>query len=81
MIDKDWLEDAIKNRAEDKFEVDWEMKDFENPALRMAWQKLMTTSEWKYFKQAYIKTEQHEITNNVLNQLQGIKSLLNEGEN
>lgn len=80
MIDKDWLEDAIKSQAENHFDRHWNDMNFDEPT-RMAFMALRNTSEWKQFRKSFIENEKKKITDNVLNQLQGIKNLLNEGEN
>lgn len=78
MIDKDWLEDSIKEQAQLKFAARWENAEFDSSEARQAFQAIKNTNEWAMFKQVMIKAYEKAITNNVLNQLQGIKNLIHE---
>lgn len=78
MIDKDWLEDSIKEQAQLKFAARWENAEFDSSEARQAFQAIKNTNEWAMFKQVMIKAYEKAITNNVLNQLQGIKNLIRD---
>lgn len=78
MIDKDWLEDSIKEQAQLKFAARWENAEFDSSEARQAFQAIKNTNEWAMFKQVMIKAYEKTITNNVLNQLQGIKNLIHD---
>ncbi|CPR80331.1 hypothetical protein [Lactobacillus crispatus] len=78
MIDKDWLEDSIKEQAQLKFAARWENAEFDSSEARQAFQAIKNTNEWAMFKQVMIKAYEKAITNNVLNQLQGIKNLIHD---
>ncbi|KWU14599.1 hypothetical protein [Lactobacillus crispatus] len=78
MIDKDWLEDSIKEQAQLKFAARWENAEFDSSETRQAFQAIKNTNEWAMFKQVMIKAYEKAITNNVLNQLQGIKNLIHD---
>lgn len=80
MIDEDWLQNAIKSQAKQKFEQNWEDIDFPDDNVRMAYMQLKNTSEWTDFRKAVVAANQKQITNNVLNQLQGINKLLQEND-
>ena len=78
MIDKDWLEDSIKEQAQLKFAARWENAEIDSSETRQAFQAIKNTNEWAMFKQVMIKAYEKAITNNVLNQLQGIKNLIHD---
>lgn len=78
MIDKDWLEDSIKEQAQLKFAARWENAELDSSEARQAFQAIKNTNEWAMFKQVMIKAYEKAITNNVLNQLQGIKNLIHD---
>lgn len=78
MIDQDWLEDSIKEQAQLKFAARWENAEFDSSEARQAFQAIKNTNEWAMFKQVMIKAYEKAITNNVLNQLQGIKNLIHD---
>ena len=78
MIDKDWLEDSIKQEAQLKFAARWENAEFDSSEARQAFQAIKNTDEWETFKKVMTKAYEKTITNNVLNQLQGIKNLIRD---
>lgn len=78
MIDQDWLKDSIKQEAKLKFAARWENAEFDSSEARQAFQAIKNTNEWAMFKQVMIKAYEKAITNNVLNQLQGIKNLIHD---
>ncbi|MGW1413923.1 hypothetical protein ACWDE8_06370 [Lactobacillus crispatus] len=78
MIDQDWLKESIKQEAQLKFAARWENAEFDSSETRQAFQAIKNTNEWAMFKQVMIKAYEKAITNNVLNQLQGIKNLIHD---
>ena len=78
MIDKDWLEDSIKQEAQLKFAARWENAEFDSSEARQAFQAIKNTDEWETFKKVMTKAYEKTITNNVLNQLQGLTDLIHE---
>lgn len=78
MIDQDWLKESIKEQAQLKFNARWENMEFDSPEARQAFQAIKNTDEWETFKKVMTKAYEKTITNNVLNQLQGIKNLIHE---
>lgn len=78
MIDKDWLEDSIKEQAQLKFAARWENAEFDSSEARQAFQAIKNTDEWETFKKVMTKAYEKTITSNVLNQLQGLTDLIHE---
>ena len=78
MIDKDWLEDSIKQEAQLKFAARWENAEFDSSEARQAFQAIKNTDEWETFKKVMTKAYEKTITSNVLNQLQGLTDLIHE---
>ena len=78
MIDKDWLKESIKQEAQLKFAARWENAEFDSSEARQAFQAIKNTDEWETFKKVMTKAYEKTITNNVLNQLQGLTDLIHE---
>lgn len=75
-----WLENAIHNQAQDKFDRIWRdsMTGMDNfsPATRVNYQALQNTNEWKDFRSSMIADYEQQITRNVLHNMEGIKDLI-----
>lgn len=83
MIDRDWLEDAIDERANDKFADKFEFlpqKLNRDNGTRTAWQALKNTQEFKKFKSAAIPVLKEQITQSILGSLSSVQELLKRGD-
>lgn len=76
MMDEDWLKDAIKEKAERQFTTRWEHVNSMDEGVTQAYQQLKNTDQWKVFKNAMIEDYKKQITNNILDQLQGLKGMI-----
>lgn len=83
MIDKDWLEEAISQQAEDKFDSMFDNLPpqlAENTDVRVAYQQLLHSQEFANLRKVAIPVIKKDITSNILNSLEGVKGLLDRGD-
>lgn len=79
MIDKDWLNEAIKGQAETEFGSKFENLPPQlsgDDSVRMNFQALIKTDEFKNFKESVLPVLKKQHTQEILQQLEGVKELL-----
>lgn len=78
MIDKDWLNEAIKGQSETEFGQKFESLPpqlSEDDSIRMNFQALLKTDEFKNFRESVLPVLKKQHTQEILRQLEGVKEL------
>ena len=77
MTNLDNLQDLIDQQAATEFDVKFD-GDFDNADVRIAYQAVKNTPEFKKFRDVMVKQYTKEITSKFLTSIEGIKDLIKQ---
>lgn len=77
MTNLDNLQDLINQQAATEFDIKFD-GDFENADVRIAYQAVKNTPEFKKFRDVMVKQYKQEITKRFLNSIENIKEIIKQ---
>lgn len=77
MTNTDNLQDLIDQQAATEFDIKFD-GDFDNADVRIAYQAVKNTPEFKKFRDVMVKQYTKEITSKFLTSIEGIKDLIKQ---